>query len=209
MFYEPGKGHPLPRNPFKACVVPRPIGWISTVGPDGTFNLAPYSFFNAVADAPPVVMFASNGRHPHGAKDSADNAVASGAFVVNVATWDLRHAMNASSAALEAGVDEFVVAGLTAAPSRIVNAPRVAESPVNLECRTLRRVDLPAEEGGRNVVVFGEVVGIHIDESVIEDGFLSIPKLRPISRLGYRDYAVIEEAFSMDRPSAEVPAAAR
>lgn len=209
MFYEPAKGHPLPRNPFKACVVPRPIGWISSIGPDGTYNLAPYSFFNAVADAPPMVMFASNGRHAHGHKDSADNAVAAGEFVVNVATWDLRHPMNASSAALEPGVDEFAVAGLTPVPSRIVSAPRVAESPINLECRTLQRIELPAEEGGRNVVVFGEVVGVHIDESILVDGFVDIAKLRPISRLGYKDYAVVEEVFSMDRPVVEAPAGAR
>lgn len=207
MFYEPCEGHPLPRNPFKACVVPRPIGWISSRALDGTRNLAPYSFFNAVADAPPTVMFASNGHHPHGAKDSADNAVAAGEFVVNIATWDLRAAMNASSAPVEPGVDEFAVAGLTPAESRIVSPPRVGEAPINLECRTLERLDLPAEEGGRNVVVFGQVVGVHIDDRVIVDGFVHIPALRPISRLGYMEYALVEEVFTMDRPAMPAPTA--
>jgi flavin reductase (DIM6/NTAB) family NADH-FMN oxidoreductase RutF len=179
MFYEPSQGHGLPHNPFKACVVPRPIGWVSTIGPEGANNLAPYSFFNAVADTPPMVMFSSNGVHPHGAKDSADNAARSGEFVVNVATWDLRHTMNASSAPVETGVDEFVLAGLTAAPSRIVSAPRVAETPVNLECRTHQVVELPCAPGGRNVTVFGEVVGVHIDESVLTPG--SATRITPSS----------------------------
>jgi flavin reductase (DIM6/NTAB) family NADH-FMN oxidoreductase RutF len=209
MFYEPAKGHPLSRNPFKACVVPRPIGWISTVGPDGTANLAPYSFFNAVADTPPVVMFSSNGIHPHGAKDSADNAVAAGEFVANVATWELRHAMNASSQAVGPGVDEFALAGLTAAPSRVVAAPRVAESPVNLECRTINAVELPSAPGGRNVAVFGEVVGVHIDDRVMTDGFLDATKLKPVARLGYMEYAVVTEVFTMERPAPAPATAAR
>jgi len=203
MFYEPSEGHGLPRNPFKACVVPRPIGWVSSIGPAGATNLAPYSFFNAVADAPPIVMFSSNGVHPHGAKDSADNAARSGEFVINVATWDLRHKMNASSAPVAPGVDEFVLAGLTAAPCRIVSTPRVAETPVNLECRTLQVVELPSAPGGRNVTVFGEVVGVHIDERVLTNGFLDIAKLKPIARLGYMEYAVVEEVFTMDRPQAD------
>jgi flavin reductase (DIM6/NTAB) family NADH-FMN oxidoreductase RutF len=200
MFYRPADGHPLPRNPFKACVVPRPIGWISTLSPAGVPNLAPYSFFNAVADTPPVVMFASNGHQPHGPKDSADNAVATGAFVANLATWDLKEAMNATSADAAPDVDEFALAGLTAAPCREVAAPRVAETPIALECRTLSFQDLPAPEGGRNRVVFGEVVGVHIDERVLSGGFVDVARVKPISRLGYKDYAVVLETFSMDRP---------
>lgn len=201
MFYEPKDGHGLPRNPFKALVVPRPIGWISTRSPAGVNNLAPYSFFNALADEPPIVMFSSNGLHPHGAKDSADNAIAAGEFVVNVATWDLRHAMNASSELVPPEVDEFRIAGLTAAPCRVVTAPRVKEAPVSMECRVIRDVVLPHWGDGRNVVVFGEVVGIHIDERVMTDGFVDTAKLRPIARLGYREYAVVNETFAMDRPA--------
>ncbi|MEM8664424.1 MAG: flavin reductase family protein [Pseudomonadota bacterium] len=201
MFYEPSAGHPLPRNPFKALVVPRPIGWISTVSADGVRNLSPYSFFNAVSDAPPMVMFASNGRHPTGAKDSARNAEATGEFVFNMATWDLRDAMNASSVTAGPEVDEFEVAKLTPVPSRMVKAPRVEEAVANFECRTVQVVRLRAEEGGENIVVFGEVVGIHIAERVMTDGFVDMAKVAPIARLGYRDYAVVRETFAMDRPA--------
>lgn len=201
VFFEPAKGHPLPRNPFKGCVVPRPIGWISTRAPSGVNNLAPYSFFNAVADAPPILMFANNGHQPHGPKDTVENAVATGEFVANLATWELRAAMNASSEAAHHDVDEFALAGLTPAPCEIVSAPRVAETPIAMECRVLNAVELPHWGDGRNVVVFGEVVGIHIDERVLTDGIVDVAKLRPISRLGYRDYALIETAFSMDRPA--------
>lgn len=201
IFYEPKDGHPFPRNPFKACVVPRPIGWISSLGPDGTANLAPYSFFNAVSDAPPMVMFASNGLHPHGEKDSAANAVRAGEFVVNVATHDLRVAMNSSSETVAGDVDEFALAGLSQAPSRCVRAPRVAEAAIHMECRLVEHLVLPAAPGGRNVLVIGEVVGVHIAQRVLTDGFIDIAKLRPISRLGYKDYGVVDEAFQMDRPA--------
>ena len=201
MFFEPARGHPLPRNPFKACVVPRPIGWISTRSPAGVNNLAPYSFFNGVADSPPMVMFANNGNQPHGPKDTVENAIATGEFVANLATFDLRGAMNASSEAARPEVDEFALAGLTAAPCRIVSAPRVAETPIAMECRVVTSVELPARPGGRNTVVFGEVVGIHIDERVLTEGLVDMAKLKPISRLGYKDYAVVIETFSMDRPA--------
>lgn len=201
VFYEPSNGHPFPRNPFKGCVVPRPIGWISTISPDGVMNLAPYSFFNAIADSPPMVMFSSNGLHPHGRKDSADFAVAAGEFVVNIATYDLRDAMNASSEALPSDVDEFAVAGLTPAPSRLISAPRVAEAPIHFECRLVKHLELPSPSDGRNVMVIGEVVGIHVNERVLTDGFVDIAKLKPIARLGYKDYAVVTEVFTMDRPA--------
>jgi flavin reductase (DIM6/NTAB) family NADH-FMN oxidoreductase RutF len=200
VFYVPAEGHGLPRNPFKALVVPRPIGWISTCSPQGVNNLAPYSFFNALADEPPLVMFSSNGNHPHGAKDSADNAIAAGEFVVNLATWDLRHAMNASSEIAPPEVDEFRLAGLTAAPCRVVAAPRVKEAAAALECRVVRDVVLPHWRDGRNVLVIGEVVGVHIDDRVMTDGFVDTAKLKPIARLGYREYAVVTETFAMDRP---------
>lgn len=205
MFYEIGQPHGLPHDPFKGCVVPRPIGWISTRSADGVPNLAPYSFFNAVSADPPLVMYASNGIQPgrtaEAPKDTLANILATGAFVVNVATWDLREAMNISSQPAGPEVDEFALAGLTAAPCRLVAAPRVAEAPISLECRLHQVVELPAgEREGRNVLVLGRVVGVHIDEAVLTDGRVDIAKLRPISRLGYRDYACIAETFTMTRP---------
>ncbi len=202
MFYEPRLGHGLPRDPFKALVVPRPIGWISTVDPEGRVNLAPFSYFNAVADSPPQVFFAANGRKADAPlKDSRSNAEATGCFVVNLATWGLKEAMNASSARLPAGVDEMAHAGLTAAPSRIVAAPRVAESPVHLECRYLQTVTLASDDPDEpNALVIGEVVGVHIDEACLVDGRVDVARLKPIARLGYAQYAAVETVFEMRRP---------
>ncbi len=202
MFYAVADGHGLAHDPFKALVVPRPIGWISTLSAEYGPNLAPFSFFNAVSAAPPVVMFAANGAHRDGGpKDSALNAERGGEFVCNLATWDLREAMNASAAMLGRGENEFSVAGLTAAPSRLVAPPRVAQSPVNLECRYLRTVDLPSRDPAeRNAAVFGEVVAIHIDDSLLHDGRVDVAAMRPLARLGYMEYAVIDRVFSMPRP---------
>lgn len=192
---------PLPRNPFKACVVPRPIGWISSLGPDGTPNIGPYSFFNGLASEPPLVMYASNGFQPHGPKDTVTNVEATGEFVVNVATWDLREPMNATSAACEPHVDEFALAGLTMAPSSKIKAPRIKESPINMECTLVQVVELPCTTpGSRNAMVIGRVVGLHIADGVLTDGLIDMAKLKPIARLGYLDYAVVEEVFSMSRP---------
>ncbi len=199
MFYRPGLDpHGLAHNPFKALVAPRPIGWISTLDAAGRPNLAPYSFFNAVADAPPLVMYASSGQKPGGeGKDTVANIRATGAFVANVASYDLREAMNLSSAALPAGEDEFAHAGLTPAPCRVVAPPRVAEAPAALECRLWRAIDLP---GAANVMVIGEVVGVHIDDRFIVGGVVDVTRYRPLARLGYRDYAAIAEVFAMTRP---------
>lgn len=202
MFYEPRNHHGLKRDPFKSLVVPRPIGWISSLDAEGRLNLAPYSFFNAVAANPPIVMFSANGPHSEGGlKDSAKNAEDTGEFVCNLATWKLREKMNASSASLPRGRDEFQVAGLTPAPSRLVKPPRVAESPVHLECRWIKTVPLPSDDAGEpNTVVFGQVIGIHIDDAVIRDGMIDMGALRPIARLGYMDYTVVDTVFSMQRP---------
>jgi flavin reductase (DIM6/NTAB) family NADH-FMN oxidoreductase RutF len=202
MFYEPRQGHGLPRDPFKALVVPRPIGWISTVDGDGRINLAPFSYFNAVADGPPQVFFAANGRKSDAPiKDSRANAEATGCFVVNLATWALRDAMNLTSAKLPVGEDEMKAAGLTAAPSRVVTAPRVAESPVNLECRYLQTVQLAGNDPAEpNAMVIGEVVGVHIDDGFLVDGRVDTAKLRPIARLGYAQYAVVDTVFELRRP---------
>jgi len=206
MFYDTRTGdHGLPHNPFKACVVPRPIGWITTLNEAGVVNLAPFSFFNGVAGDPPVVMFAPGGRKadgpPNGSKDSLANAERTGEFVCNVATWDLRHAMNLTSAPAPAGVSEAEAAGLEMIPSTLVKPPRVKASPVHLECRYLQTVDLPSNNAAaRNAVVFGEVIGIHIDDSVLSDGLVDMAKLRPIARLGYMDYCVVDEVFAIKRP---------
>ncbi len=204
MFYETHNHHGLKRDPFKSLVVPRPIGWISSQDAEGRVNLAPYSFFNAVASNPPIVMFSANGVHNEGGlKDSAKNAEETGEFVCNLATWELREKMNASSASLPRDRDEFQVAGLTPATSRLVSPPRVAESPVHLECLWIKTVPLPSNNPDEpNTVVFGKVIGIHIDDDVIKEGMIDMTKLKPIARLGYMDYTVIDNIFSMNRPKA-------
>ena len=199
MFYDPRtEDHGLTHSPWTALVVPRPIGWISSVSPDGIANLAPYSFFNAVSGAPPFVMFSSAGR-----KDSQTNIEATGEFVVNMAVAALQDAMNLTSAPFAPGVDEFERAGLEKAPCRNVAVPRVAASPVALECVLNCVVPLTARDGtkARSEVMFGEVVGIHIDDAVIEDGMLDITRIRPLSRLGYMDYAIIDQVFPIARPT--------
>ena len=213
MFYDAQAGnHGLPHNPFKSLVVPRPIGWISTLDTLGRPNLAPFSFFNAVSDSPPVVLFIANGAHAEGGfKDTPINVEATGDFVCNMATWDLREAMNRSSATVPRARDEFELAGLTPAPSEMVKAPRVAESPIHLECRYLQTVEIPGHEPVPTKVVFGHVVGIHIDDRFIRDGKVDIEAIKPIARMGYQDYTVVEKIFTMGRPAAEAapPAAAR
>ncbi len=198
MFYDAiENAHGLPRDPFKALVAPRPIGWISTLGTDGVVNLAPYSFFNAVADNPHYVMFSSHGR-----KDSLRNAEQTGEFVCSLATYALREQMNKTSAGVASDVDEMRLAGLTPAPSRLVKPPRVAESPVAFECRYHQTVELPRESGTGDAyaMVIGQVVGIHIDDDAIVDGRVDTARLKPIARLGYMDYAVVDSVFSLDRP---------
>ncbi len=202
MFYDAIKNqHGLPNDPFKSIVVPRPIGWISTLSVDGKANLGPYSFFNAFSERPHYVAFGSGSSRGGGRKDSLVNAEATGEFVVNLATWDLHEAMNASSANLPYGADEFEVAGLSKAPSRMVKPPRVAESPVALECRWFKSVELPDDAGlVRDWLVIGRVIGIHIDDRFIEDGRVNTAALRPIARLGYSEYATVTEAWRMRRP---------
>jgi flavin reductase (DIM6/NTAB) family NADH-FMN oxidoreductase RutF len=203
MFYEPKDPHGLPHSPLYACIVPRPIGWISSLSADGHVNLAPFSFFNAVSMAPPMLMFCNNGPHAHGGvKDSERNAAGSGEFVFNMATWDLREQMNLTSAALPQASDEFDFAGLTKTPSRIVKPPRVSESPVALECRTWKIVELPPmPDGSPNTMVIGEVVGVHIADDALTDGRIDTARIKPIGRLGYTDYVVVDEIFSMTRPA--------
>lgn len=198
MFYNADtKDHGLPHDPFKAIVAPRPIGWISSQDEQGRHNLAPYSFFNAVSDKPPIVMFSSDGM-----KDSAKNAKNTGVFACNVATYALKDAMNESSANLEHGVSEFVRAGLTPVPCKLIDAPMISEAGIVLECQTLEVKALTDRNGkeAAYTMVLGQVLGVHIADEFIIDGLLDITAVKPIARLGYRDYAVINEVFQLTRP---------
>jgi len=202
MFIEDPRRHGLKYNPFKALVVPRPIGWISSVDLEGCANLAPYSFFNAVADVPPMVCFSPNNPGIGRArKDTLENIEKTNCFVVNFCHYDLRHQMNMSAAHVPPETDEFALAGLTPVPSVKVRAPRMKEARASLECEFMFRLRLPSESPSiENNVVFGKVVGIHIADEIIADGKVDIRLYRPIARLGYMDYALIAESFAMDRP---------
>ncbi|RDC73392.1 flavin reductase family protein [Rhodovulum sp. 12E13] len=199
MFYRPDEGHGLPHNPFGAVVAPRPIGWISTRGADGAENLAPYSFFNAVAYVPPQVMFASTSAKPDrdGTKDSVANIAETGVFCVNVVEYAARAAMNATSGPWPKEVDEFDHAGLARAECETITCSRVAGAPAALECRLTRIVDLPGEA---NKVVFGEVTGVHLRNDCLREGRFDITAVQPLARCGYRDYAVVREVFELKRP---------
>ncbi len=202
MFYRPEEPHGLRGDPLNAIVVPRPIGWVSTLDAHGRANLAPYSFFNAVAYRPPQVMFSAAGPHERGGpKDSVANIAATGEFVVNLATWALREAMNASSIAAPHGDDEFERAGLTKAPSVVVRPPRVAESPAQLECVLSRVVDLEGPSPERpNRMVIGRVVGVHVADAVLRERVVDVALLDPIGRLGYDQYVRGREVFRLARP---------
>lgn len=199
MFYRPADGHGLPHNPFNAIVTPRPIGWISSRSASGQDNLAPYSFFNAVAYVPPQVMFASTGTKPDRdpGKDSLGNIEASGEFCVNIVSYALREAMNVTSGTYPADVDEFARAGLRKAPCETIACTRVADAPAALECKLTQVVRL---EGAANYMVLGEVTGVHIDDAVLRDGMIDVLAFNPLTRLGYKDYSHITEVFSMSRP---------
>lgn len=199
MFYKPEDGHGLPHNPFNAIVTPRPIGWISTRGTDGTDNLAPYSFFNAVAYVPPQVMFASTGAKPDrdGTKDSMANIRESGSFCVNIVEYGMREVMNRSSGPWDSEVDEFTDAGIEKASCETIPCARVANAPASLECKLTEIVQLP---GAANLVAFGEVTGVHIRDDCLVDGIFDVTRFNPLTRLGYKDYSTIREIFSMSRP---------
>ncbi len=198
MFYEPKDGHGLPHDPFRAIVAPRPIAWISTIGLDGVVNLAPYSFFNAFCGSPPIIGFASEGL-----KDSQSNAIETGEFVVNLATRAMAEKLNLTSARVERHVDEFELAGIGRAASRLVAPPRVAEAPAALECKVTQWLDLMDLSGGVTTrrLVIGQVIGIHIDESCLTEGLFDAVKAGTIARHGYRDYSQVTELFSMVPPA--------
>ena len=191
MFYRPTDGHGLPHNPFNAIVTPRPIGWISTRCALGD-NLAPYSFFNAVAYQPPQVIFASTGR-----KDSLRAVEQSGVFCVNIVEEAMLHLMSETSAALPPGADEFAHAGVPKAECVTIACPRVDGAPAALECVVTQVVAL---KGDDNALVIGEVTGIHLRDDCLVAGRFDVTRFRPVARLGYRDYAVIREVIAVPRP---------
>ncbi len=201
MFYETAKNdHGLPFNPFKACVVPRPIGWISTVSHDGIVNLAPFSMYNQLGYDPPIVCFSGSCRPGTGRpKDSVTNAEETGEFVVNMATYDLRAQVATTGQFFDPLEDEFEKAGLTKLPSKLVKPPRVAESPVHFECVYHSTFTAPANRRDTiHRVVIGQVVGIHIkDDALTAGGRLDIMKIRPLARLGYHDYTSVTEVFTI------------
>lgn len=208
MFYDDPRNHGLAFNPFKALVAPRPIAWVSTQDTEGVLNLAPYSFFNAMSDAPPIIVFAPNNPRPGGGrKDTLTNLEATNEFVVNLCSYDLKDQMNESSAHVEPSVDEFALSGLTPAPSVNVKVPRVKEAMAALECEFMFRVRLPSTSPrAENNAVFGKVVGVHIDDSIIENGRVQMDRYRPLGRLGYMDYTVVDNIFAMDRPDQDLAA---
>lgn len=199
IFYEPNNRDRklFPWDPFKGVIAPRPIGWISTMSRAGEVNLAPYSFFNAMGSWPQIVAFASES-----VKDSASFAMETGEFAWSMATWDLREQMNLTSEGLPRGQSEYVHAGLATAPSRMVRPPHVAASPASLECKvtqTLKLLDVEGKETG-GLVVFGQVVGLHIDERFMKNGRFDLAGAKAIARCGYDEYAAVESVFSMKRP---------
>ena len=206
MFYDTRRNdHGLPRDPFKAIIVPRPIGWITSMSAKGEINLAPYSFFNAVAEEPPMVMFSSGGK-----KDSVAFIEETKEFVCNLATYELREAVTKTGAEYPRGVNEMIEAGLAPAPSRLVRPPRVAASPCALECKLLQITDLRDLDGSNadRYVVFGQVVGIHIDDRFLKEGRLDTAAMLSIARCGYADYTVVDKVFPIERTRLPKPAKA-
>jgi flavin reductase (DIM6/NTAB) family NADH-FMN oxidoreductase RutF len=195
---------PLPYDPFKSCTIPRPIGWLSSVSPTGVHNLAPYSQWQNLTFDPPMVMFAANQSTLGGRKDTVRNAEETGWFVWNMATYELREAVNISAMALPPEVDEFEHAKVTAIPCIDAPCMRVAESPVHFECRYVTTLRLPGRSPVGTVdIVIGEVTRIHIRDDVITaEGKLDVLKIKPIARLGYYDYTVIDNVFEMRIPAA-------
>lgn len=205
MFFKPSDGMrpaPLRHNPVNALICPRPIAWVSTVGADGTPNLAPFSYFNAVSADPPFVMFAPNAKAPGEVKDSYANLQAVPEFVVSLVSRAQAEAMNASSKPYPPGVNEFEQCGVEPAPSQTVRPPRVASSHAAFECRVFEIVALPGGTDDRgSYVVIGAVTGIYIDDLVIEDGCVIERALDPLTRLGYFNYGTLGEVFAIPRPA--------
>ncbi|MDO6520145.1 flavin reductase family protein [Shimia thalassica] len=199
MFYRPEDGHGLPHNPFNALITPRPIAWVSTKDEKGVANLAPYSFFNGTAYVPPQVMFASTGikADQDGTKDTVANIRASGVFCINVVEAAMMDAMNVSTTGFDKDVDEFERAGLTPAECETIDCPRLENAPASMECIATQIVQI---EGEANFVVHGRVTGIHMREDCLKDGIFDVTTFRPLARLGYRDYSIVDNTFTLARP---------
>ena len=202
MFYKTDQPHGLPHDPFKSCVVPRPIAWVSSIHPNGAVNLAPFSFFNALASDPPMVMISFTGYHEHGGeKDSLFNIKTSGEFVVNMVPLSLKEAMNTTTAPVAQEVDEMKLAGLTTEDSVLVKPPRVKEAPIHMECEFFQEIKLPCTlENSINTTIIGKVLGIHIKDEVLADGMIDLSKIKPLARLGYNQYTAVDNLFTMTRP---------
>ena len=203
MFYETVRNdHGLPFNPLKACVVPRPVGWLTTLSADGVVNLAPFSFFNLLSYDPPFVMFSAGAHEGDGGKkDTVVNIEATGEFVYNMATWAQKDQMNQTAFLIDRGLDEMAAVGLRPLPSRLVRPPRVEGSPVQFECRFHQMLALPGRTPSlEHHLVIGRVDAVHIDDAALTpDGRLDLLKIRPIARLGYKDYTAIDSIFQMEK----------
>ena len=200
MFYEPKKGNPFKIDPFKSLVFPRPIGWISSINKNGIANLAPYSYFNAIADEPPQVMFCSNGSSSHNKyKDSLSNILYSKEFVVNFATSTTRDQMNATSQDFKPNEDEFYFSKLKKKKSKLVKAPSVKDSPVNLECKLIKTIKLKSNSKKISTMVIGEVIGIFIDNKFIKNNRVDSVSMRYIARMGYSEYTTVSSKFNLIR----------
>ena len=198
MFYNPEIGHNLPHDPFKAIVSPRPIGWISTTDKEKNVNLAPYSFFNAVADNPPMIMFSITGQKKNiSLKDTLQNIIETKCFVVNIVSKDLLNQMNQTSGNYPKNTDEFVLAKLEKTNCVYIDVPRVKKSPASLECTLYKILKLP---GVSNNMVIGKVIGVHINENILKNGVFDILAYDPVARLGYKDYTYVSSKFELERP---------
>jgi len=198
MFYNPEIGHNLPHDPFKAIVSPRPIGWISSIDKEKNVNLAPYSFFNAIADNPPMIMFSITGQKKNiSSKDTLQNIIETKCFVVNVVSKDLLNQMNQTSGNYPKNTDEFILAKLEKTNCVHIDVPRVKKSPASLECTLYKILKLP---GFSNNMIIGKVVGVHINENILKNGIFDILAYDPVARLGYKDYTYVSSKFELERP---------
>ena len=202
MFYKTNEPHGLPHDPFKSCVVPRPIAWVSSIHPNGAVNLAPFSFFNAISSDPPMVIISFTGYHEHGGeKDTLHNIKSSGEFVANMVPLALKDEMNVTTAPVAHEIDELGLAGLNTEPSALVKPPRVKEAPIHLECAFHQEIKLPCTlKDSINTMIIGQVLGVHIKDEVLSDGLIDLSKIKPLARLGYKQYTVVDNLFEMNRP---------
>jgi flavin reductase (DIM6/NTAB) family NADH-FMN oxidoreductase RutF len=201
MFYEPKKGHPFSIDPYKSLIFPRPIGWISSISKKGIANLAPFSYFNALADDPPQVMFAAAAPvKPRNKKDTLSNVLVTKEFVVNFATTTTRKQMNLSSVDAPQDGDEFLLTKLKKRKSKLVRAPSVADSPVNLECKLLKTLKLKSNTKKHTTMIIGEVIGIYIKDTFIQKGRVNSVAMRYVARMGYSEYTTVSSRFRMKRP---------